>query len=94
MKGDPGEAESKVKLTLGADVGEMDYKLVLTQHRDDASVGDCSRSRWMGWSGRVEGRDLRQEEPTSPAVPVSCLLHPTPYLQAAWAGEIIGGHIP
>lgn len=56
-----------MKLTLGADVGEMDYKLVLTQYRDDASVRDCSRSRWMGWPGRVEGLGLRQEEPTSPA---------------------------
>lgn len=41
MEGDPGEAGSKVKLTLGADIVEVAYKLVLTQPRDHVSVQDC-----------------------------------------------------
>lgn len=55
MEGDPGEAGSKVKLTLGADIVEMAYKLVLTQPRDHVSVQECWRSRWMVGEDRGEG---------------------------------------
>lgn len=57
MEGDPGEAGSEVKLTLGADIEETDYKLVLTEYRDNASVQDCSRSLTDGMVGtaRVGG---------------------------------------